>query len=504
MRTFRVLRSILFGCVAAPTSLAEAPALTVYNQNFAVVRQQVTLDLKPGINHVSFSEITAHLEPDSVMLRDPAGRHALQILEQNYRADPVSQELLLSLYEGRTIDFLVSGKDEPVPGRIVRSGYVPHRAAWQRYGQPYYQTQASYMRGPAGQPIIEMDGHVRFGLPGVPLFPGLSEDSVLKPTLHWLLETDAAGTLEAELCYVTGGMRWQADYNLVAPEDGDVLDLVGWVTVDNQSGKTFENARLKLMAGDVSKVRPGWELGEVRGGMLSYAYAGGPVGPAVTERAFDEYHLYTLRRPTTLRDRETKQVEFIRASGIRSQRIYVYDGVQINREYYHGWSMESIRQHRDYGTESNPRVWVMREFANSKENNLGMPLPGGRLRFYRRDRDRQLEFTGENTIDHTPRGETVRVHTGSAFDLVGERRRTDYQINTSEHWLDESFEIRLRNRKTEPVEIRVLEHLYRCRGWQVTTTSHEYAKTESQTMEFRVQVAPDTEETVTYCVHYTW
>ncbi|MCP4250632.1 MAG: DUF4139 domain-containing protein [bacterium] len=497
-------QSILFTCLIINSVLAVNPAVTVYNQNFGVVRETVRLDLQPGVNEVRSTEITAHLESDSVMLRDPSGNRALRILEQNYRADPLSQPLLLSLFEGQTIDFAVAALPEPIRGRIVRSGYVPHQSAWQQYGYDYRQRQAAYAHTASGQPIIEVDGQLRFGLPGVPLFPNLADDTVLQPTLHWLLETDAAGAFEAELCYVTGGMSWKADYNVVAPPEGDVLDLVGWVTIDNQTGRTFEDARIKLMAGEVSKLRPEYERFNSRGGWLYYAGSGGLGAPPVTEEAFDEYHLYTLNRSSTLRDRETKQVEFLRASGIQSRRLYVYDGVRLDQERYHGWSFESIRQNRDYGTESKKQVWVMREFANESANNLGQPLPAGRVRFYRRADDGQLEFTGENRIGHTPRDETVRVYTGSAFDLVGQRRRMDFQINTSEHWVDESFEIRLRNHKDEPVEIRVVEHLYRCRNWTLTAQSHEHQKTESQTIEFRVQLAPDAEEVVTYSVHYTW
>ncbi|MCL5278420.1 MAG: hypothetical protein M1376_00755 [Planctomycetes bacterium] len=152
-------------------------------------------------------------------------------------------------------------------------------------------------------------------------------------------------------------------------------------------------------------------------------------------------------RPTTLHDRETKQVEFLRADGAQTQRLYVYDGAKIDQNRYRNWSYDNIRQDRDYGTQSNPKVWVMKEFQNTKANHLGMPLPRGRVRFYQRDDDGKLEFIGENTIDHTPRDETVRVYTGDAFDLVGERRRTDYQIDAMRLWLDESFEIKVRNRK---------------------------------------------------------
>jgi hypothetical protein len=481
------------------------PSLTVYNQNFAVVRQELPLDLKAGVNNVRVTDITMHLEPDSVILRDPTGKHPLQVLEQNYRADPISESLLLSLFEGKTIDFLVQreNKQEIVPGKIIRSGYTPHNyMAMRRYGSQYYQAQAAYAQGGSEQPIVEIEGKLRFGLPGTPLFPSLGDETVLKPTLQWLLSTEQAGPLRAEFSYVTGGLTWEADYNIVAPDKGDAVDLVGWVTMDNQSGKSFENARIKLMAGDVNKIQPG----QMYDAMV---VMNGPVGglvanPPVTERTFDEYHLYTLARPTTLHDRETKQVEFIRAAAVPTKRIYVYDGVKIDSNRYNGWNLESIRNDRAYGTQSNPKIWVMREFVNSEANHLGMPLPKGRVRFYRRNNDGQVEFTGENVIDHTPRDETIRVYTGNAFDLTGERRRTDYSINTNKETLDESFEIEVRNHKKEPVEVRVVEHLYRWITWNISAKSDSYKKLDSQSIEFPVTIAPDEEKTLTYTVHYTW
>ncbi|MGD8500016.1 MAG: hypothetical protein PVJ86_05185 [Phycisphaerales bacterium] len=493
-------------CIAGYAALAE-PSLTVYNQDFAVVREQLNLDLDRGVNEVRVTDITAHLEPDSVILRDPKGKRAIQILEQNYRADPVSQGLLLSLYEGKEIDFLISlaeGETKTVRGKIIRSGYVPHQSGIRRYGQQYAERQMSYAGGASGQPIIEVDGKLRFNLPGQPLFPSLADDTILKPTIHWVLNTDKAGKLDAELGYITGGMSWKADYSMLAQNDDDALDVIGWVTMDNQSGRTFENARIKLMAGDVSKIQQDPRA------MYEYAARSGPaydasMPAAVSEKAFEDYHLYTLNRPTTLHDRETKQVEFLRANGVKAQRLYVYDGVRIERNRYRGYSSENIRRNRDYGTQCNPKVWIMREFENSEENKLGIPLPRGIVRFYRRDDDGQLEFTGENIIDHTPRDETVRVYTGNAFDLVGERRRVDYQIDTNRNWLDESFEIKVRNRKEkESVEIRVVEHLYRWINWEIVEKSSDFIKTDSQTIEFRVQLAPGEEEVITYKVHYTW
>jgi len=319
-----------------------------------------------------------------------------------------------------------------------------------------------------------------------------------------VLNTDRRGKLDAELSYVTGGMSWKADYSMLAQNADDKIDVIGWVTVDNQSGKTFENAKIKLMAGDVSKIQQGQREMYRMAAMSEIAYDAS-MPSAVSEKAFEDYHLYTLNRKTTLHDRETKQVEFLRANNVKAERIYVYDGAKIDWNRYRGWSSDNIRRNRDYGTDCNPKVWIMKEFVNSEENNLGIPLPRGIVRFYRRDDDNQLEFTGENIIDHTPKDETVRVYTGNAFDLVGERKRTDYRISTSEDWLDESFEIKVRNRKEkDSVEIRVVEHLYRWINWEIVEKSDDFTKTDSQTMEFRVRLEPGQEKVITYKVHYSW
>jgi hypothetical protein len=473
---------------------ASGPALTIYNQNFAVIRQPLHLELQPGVNDIRFTETTSFLEPDSVMLRDPLGRRQLQVLEQNFRNDPVSQELLLSMYEGKTIDFRVNN-EKIVAGKIVRSGYVPRIYDYRNgYGNQYAQG--------GSQPIIEVDGRLQFGLPGQPLFPALGSDTVLKPTLNWLLATDKPGKLDAELSYVSGGMRWQADYNVVAPESGDVLDVMGWVTIDNTTGKTFEHARIRLMAGDVNKIAPG--MMSMNAPMAAAKMADERMQPAVTERSFDEYHLYTLERAVTLRDHETKQVEFVRATGVHSQRLYVYDGANINWNQYRGWSFENIRNDPSYGTQSNPKVWVMQELKNSAANHLGIALPRGRMRFYRRDEDGRLQFTGENLIDHTPTDETIRLYTGNAFDVVGERRRLDYRVDNAKKMIDESFEIKLRNHKKEAVSVRAVEHLYRCNNWEVSNRNHDYRKLDANQIEFPVVVPANGEVTITYAVHYTW
>jgi hypothetical protein len=469
----------------ALTAAAE-PALTIYNQNFAVVRDSVPLDLKAGANAVRYAGATAQVEPDSVILRDPAGEHALQILEQNYRNDPVSEPLLLSLFEGKTIDFeKLRMKDntetrELIPGKIVRSGYVPG--------------------GNNEQPIIEVNGKLQFFLPGQPLFPDLGSDTILKPAFNWLLQSDKPGAFDAEVGYVTGGFDWSASYNLVSPEKGDLVDLVGWITMKNESGKTFENARIKLLAGDVNKIQPPMSM---PAGRMYRAKAVNMVmaeqsQPAVSEKAFDEFHLYSIARATTLHDRETKQVEFVHAEKMFAPTIYVYDGAT-------GYRFYGLNYDQGWGQTDNKKVLVQREFKNAETNQLGIALPAGKLRFYRRDSDGQLQFVGENQIDHTPRNETVRVTTGNAFDLVGERKQTNFKVDTADKWMDETFEIKLRNRKkTDAVEIRVVEHLYRWSNWSITAKSDDFVKKDAQTIEFRIPVKPDEERTVTYTVHYSW
>ena len=479
----KTLATILtLGAAATLTALAQ-PSLTIYNQNFAVVRDTVPLDLKAGANAVRYAGATAQVEPDSVILRDPAGRHSLQILEQNYRNDPVSQELLLSLFEGKTIDFeKLRMKDntevsELIPGKIIRSGFVPG--------------------GGNEQPIIEVNGKLQFSLPGQPLFPDLGSDTILKPAFNWLLQSDKSGAFDAEVGYVTGGFDWNASYNLVSPEKGDQCDLVGWITMNNTSGKTFENAKIKLMAGDVNKIQPAMPMGGMYR-MKAMNMAMDAVAPAVTEKAFDEFHLYSIARPTTLHNRETKQVEFVHAEKMYAPTIYVYDGAE-------GYRFYGLNYQQSYGQSDNKKILVQREFKNAETNQLGIALPAGKLRFYRRDADGQLQFVGENTIDHTPRNETVRVTTGNSFDLVGERKQTSFHVDTGDKRMDESFEIKLRNRKkTDAVEIRVVEHLYRWSNWEITAKSDEFTKKDSQTIEFRIPVKPDEERTVTYTVHYSW
>jgi len=454
---------------ASSVSFAADPALTIYNGGYAVVRETLPIDLKTGINQVSFAGVTAQVEADSVILRDIKGKAEFQILEQSYRNDPVTQAMLLSLFEGKTLEFNRRETNKPdrvIMGKVVRSGFVPG--------------------GNFVEPIIEVDGKLQFSLPGEPIFPSLGNDNVLKPTLNWRLNSASSGKIDAEVAYLSNGFTWEASYNLVATEKSDLLDVVGWVTMNNQSGMTFTDAKIKLMAGDVNRVQPDYSIGRGRGmGSGAMAMSAEKV---VTEKSFDEFHLYTLGNPATLRDKETKQVEFVRAAGVKAERIYIFDGAG----------------HQYRGDGSSGKVQVYREFKNSEANKLGIALPKGKVRFYSQDGDRQLEFVGENRIDHTPKDELIRVLTGNSFDLVGEHRMTNStkdDANRVETW---TLEIKVRNHKKEPVEIRVIEHATSSGNWTLTAQSQPHTKKDASTFEFRVPLKPDEEKVITYTIRYTW
>ena len=297
---------VLLLLAAAGVAFAADPSLTVYNGGYAVVRETLPIELKEGLNQVSFAGATAQVEADTVILRDVAGQAAFRILEQSYRNDPVSQAMVLSLFEGKTLEFVRREPNKPdrvVTGKVVRSGFVPG--------------------GAFVEPIIEVDGKLQFSLPGEPVFPSLGTDNILKPTLNWKLNSASAGRISAEVAYLSQGFSWEASYNLVAAEKSDLVDIVGWVTVNNQSGMTFNDAKIKLLAGDVHRVEPqNSPKAYARGGMVAMAAMADAV---VTEKTFDEFHLYTLGTPVTLRDKETKQVEFVRATGVKAERIYVYE-----------------------------------------------------------------------------------------------------------------------------------------------------------------------------------
>jgi hypothetical protein len=463
--SLRLLSVLASGIALGAVAVRSENSLTIYNQDFAVAREAIRFELRPGLNDVTHDGVTLRLEPDSVVLRERgAARAPLRVLTQGYRAETASPGLMLSLFEGRELDFIVRDeqrRERTVRGKVVRSGHTAGGVA-------------------SDSPIIEVDGQLRFSLPGEPVFPALADDAILRPALTWQIASDEARTVEAELSYLTAGLSWQAAYNLIGAETGDTLDIVGWVTMQNRSGKPFPEVNVKLMAGDVNKLAPETGGQDKR----TWARAAMMVADAeVTERAFDEFHLYTLPRPVTLRDGETRQVEFLRARGVKAETIY--------------------RVEPSYGPQDRLPVSVWREFLNTAENGLGLPLPAGRTRFYREDgTDQQLEFTGENRLDHQPQGERVRLRTGDAFDLVAERRLMKNDLNDRIKIRSLTYQLTLRNRKDREVEIRWREALNEGEAGTVSEPSMPFERIDARTLEFRITVPAQGEKIVTYKADY--
>lgn len=487
-----------FLAILAAAAPAAAADLTIYSQDFALVQETIALDLKPGVNHVVHAAVTGQVEPDTIILRDPSGRLPFRIVEQTYNGGAPTLGLLLSLYEGKTLEFLVPGRDgapeHVVTGTVVRSGYeamgVSRRPA-QTYGQPPSRSPEA---------IVEVEGKVRFGTPGVALFPAPLSPAMIEPTVDWVIRADKPGHVDAELAYMTGGLTWQADYSVIAPEPGDAVEILGWATLENQSGRSFPDARIALVAGEASKRF----LGSSASGSRSTGSLGPPAQPPpfAKETPLDDAHVYALGDPISLPDRATRQVELLRAAKAATRTVYVYDGVKIDVRSQ-GWSPEMLRSSSDFGTDWTPQVWVMKEIANTAANGLGTPLPKGTLRYYRRDAQGRLWLVGETEVGHSAPGDTLRAPAGSASDLSGERRRVEYQMNTGGgRGIDETFEIAVRNRGRAPAEVRIVEHLYRGRGWKISIESDPHVAKDSSTIEYRVSVPAQGEKTVRYAVRY--
>jgi hypothetical protein len=519
MHTCRLLVAVVFSASLAAQQpsqpSASSSALTIYNENFAVARTTIDLDLHSGINEVSTNQVTTQLEPDSVVLRDisagTAGKPSFRIVEQNYDAAVVTQDWLLNKYEGKTIQFALGNTVGPdghvvsgntIEGKIIRAPRQP---------APYENQYGNFQ---PSQPLIEVNGQMQFQLPGTPLFPASTDGLLLKPTLRWQIDSPKAQKLTAELAYITGGMNWEATYNVItggntgegagaASSPDEKADVLGWVTITNRTGADFPQARIKLMAGDVAKIQPR-EFDRMQLAGRMYASESVSVNGQVTQKPFDDYHLYDLNRTVSLQDGETKQVQFLEASGVTVTRTYLYDGAATDRQPIANYGGRFI-QEQNYGlSSSNTKVEIEQEIKNTEANHLGIPLPAGRVRLYRRDADSQIEFVGESTISHTPTEDSVKVTSGSAFDIKGSRKQTNFYIDNGRRTLEEDFEIKLTNQKAVPVTVNVLEHLYRGDNWEITQKSADFTKLDSHTIQFPVQVPAKGNATVTYSIRYTW
>ncbi len=482
----KLLSFVLLNATAVTSGLYAQTSLTIYNGNFAVIRNSLELDLKEGINNVTYNDISYQLEPESVILRDKAGKQSLNILEQSYRNDPVSEGLLLKQFEGKELTFQTTEKDTPIliTGKVIRSGYV--------MGRNWYN---------GSEAIIQTEKGIQFGLPGQVLFPNLGNDgNILKPELRWKLQSDTTAKVNAEIGYISYGLSWKADYNITLPEKSDTGSVSAWITMSNTSGRAYENATVSFIAGDVNKQRQRLQYDENDYSKSEIMYAPMAARLAVTQKAFDEFHYYNLPNAITLLNNETKQIEFIRADGVKVNTVY-----EVNSA-----SSDSRNQNEEKRIET---VSILRKINNKEENHLGMPFPGGNIRLYR-ENGTQLEFVGESNINHTPKNEEIKFYTGKAFDLIAESRIKEFASDSttssslikvkSQPWIQETIEFTLKNRKNEAATVELRENLRSNRKAQIKSSTVPYESVNASQILMKVDLKPDEEKTVEYIVYYTW
>ncbi len=446
-----------------------AVSVTVYNDGFGLVREVRNVDLGTGRIALEFRDVSSKIEPDTVHVKSLAKGHPLSILEQNYRYDVLSPQKLLEKYEGKKVKLWrwnkETGKDEEIDAEVIAVN--------------------------DNQPVLKVGNEITYGFPGRFSFPEVPKNLIAQPTLVWLLDSQTERQ-SIEVTYLTQGFGWSADYILTVGDEAATsamssADLVGWVTLQNNTSTTYDNAKLKLVAGSVQRVRAALEKAPMESGEDDAREESGR--RQFTEESFFEYHLYTLDRPTNLLSNEQKQVTLLEGHGVQVHRQLIFYGASY---YYRG----------SYGqVVTNQKVGVYLEVKNEEANHLGIPLPKGTVRVYKADKTGASQFIGEDAIDHTPRDEKIRIKMGESFDVVGDRKQTDFKQISS--CVDETgWEISLRNHKDAGDEIVVYEPIEG--DWEVLSSSQPYEKKDAHTFTFLAKVPGRGETKITYRVRVKW
>jgi hypothetical protein len=435
--------------------------ITVYNQNFGLVREVRELkDLGTGRVSLEFRDVASTIQPETVAVKPLGG--GFSVLEQNYRYDLLSPDTLLRKYVGLNVRAYryheATGKEDVVDAKLLSV---------------------------EGGPVLQIGKEITFGYPGRLAFPELPANLIAKPTLVWLVESKQPKQ-NVEVSYLAQGLNWKADYVFVVNENDTKGDMVGWVTLVNQTGASYKNAELKLVAGDVNRVRGDEDQMATRS-MAKAADAGGNAG--FREEGLFEYHLYTLGRPTTVLDKEQKQVTLLEAQNIGVKKRLIFFGQPY---YFRG----------QYGElPKNQKVGVFLDFENAEKNKLGMPLPKGVVRVYKADKSGAKQFVGEDSIDHTPRDERVRIKMGEAFDVVADRKQMEWRA-LGNCVSESTWQIELRNHKDEAVKVEVREPA--SGDFTILESSHPATKEDANTFTFDVDVPKRGKTLVKYRVRVRW
>ncbi|HWQ35638.1 MAG TPA: DUF4139 domain-containing protein [Blastocatellia bacterium] len=439
-------------------------AITVYNSNLGLVKDTRAIRLPRGTSSLRFMDVAQQINPTSVSIKSVTAPNALAVIEQNYEYDLLNPAKLLDKFVGREVTL------------VLRT--------FENNSEKLTPTRATLLSNNSGQ-VWQIGNQIVINPTNIveTRFDQLPADLIAKPTLVWTLNNTGADAHTVEASYLTSGIGWRADYVVVVNQNDTKADLNGWVTINNNTGTTYRNAELKLVAGDVNRVQEDRAMMQKMAG-AARAEAAPP--PQFQEQAFFEYHLYTLQRPATLKNNETKQISLLSAAGFNVKKELVLNGQQY---YYQGYN--------NPGEPIKEKVGVYVEFKNSKENNLGQPLPAGVVRVYKADQTGANQFIGENRIDHTPKDEAVRIKLGDVFDVVAERKQTDYKA-ISRRAFEYAYEIRIRNHKEEAVNVIVNEPIGG--EWEIINSSFPAEKTAAFAARFNVPVPKDGEAVLSYRV----
>jgi len=442
---------------AAPVKITAAEQrdvmLTVYNGNLGLVKDVREVRLDAGLIETHFMDVAAQIDPTSVLLRSLTDPTGLKILEQNYEYDLLSSEKLMEKYVGRKV-------------RLYQSNGT------------FQEATLLSTRGP----VYDINGQIHMGHFGSVVLPALPENLVSKPTLAWLLRNPRPAPQRVEASYLTGGISWKSDYVMLINAADSRADLTGWVTINNQSGATYQNAALKLVAGDINRAA---SRDDSRRAMEMAAKA---ASPAVADREFKsegffEYHLYTLDGRTTIKESQTKQLTLLSAADFPVEKRFIYYGAASYHRTQYGVPI------------ANQKVGVYLDIRNTKENRLGIPLPKGKVRVYKADTSGSQQLIGEDWIDHTPKDERVRIKMGEAFDVVGERVQKDWK-RIGSNLYEIEWEITLRNHKKEAVTVEVIEPMPG--DWEILRSTQPHEKVEAFTARWKVPVPKEGAATLGY------
>ena len=436
-------------------------AVTIYNSNVGLVKDTRLIELKPGIHELKFMDVAGKIDPTTVHIKSLTNGSSLSVLEQNYEYDLLSPQKLLEKFVGQKVQLATihpdTKKEEIVEATLL-------------------STQ--------GGNIFQIGEKIHIGHPGRILLSKIPENLIPQPTLVWMLENKLSKPQKLEASYLTSGINWKADYVAVLNKLDTLTDLTGWVTIDNRSGATYQNALLKLVAGDIHRVQEEMKMDYARVKLAAKEAA----SPQFKEESFFEYHLYTLDRRTTVKDNQTKQMTLLDANQVPLKKLFIFAG---HPQYYYQMYQGSQKQ----------KVGVFLELENTKKNNLGIPLPKGTIRVYKEDKDGSLQFIGEDRIDHTPKDEKFKLKIGEAFDVVGERTQTDYK-RLGPNLFEVAFEVSLRNHKKEDIKVLVEEPIPG--DWEMLSNTHSFEKLSARLIRFDVPVTKDKEAKVKYRIRFRY